>query len=417
MTRSLTDRSLSTVAGEADTPKGLTRHLVHRALSKLSRGELHIVERGARLSFGVPTPDALCSTIRVRDPAMYGSVAVGGSVAAGESYMRGEWDCDDLTSLCRLVVRNRHVFNAVDGRLTWPLKLARSISHWFSRNTRSGSRANIAAHYDLSNEFFALWLDSSMMYSCALYKRPDGSPIPSADLEAAQLARLDLIVDRLGLAPGDHLLEIGTGWGAMASHAARQSGCTVTTTTISTQQAHGARQRALSLGVGDRVRVLEQDYRDLMGSYDKVVSLEMVEAVGHQFLDAYFQKCARLLRSGGSFVMQAIVIDDRYYEEGLHYVDFIKKHVFPGSFIPSREVLTKSAAAAGFTVERSDEIGPHYATTLAQWRQRFFSALPAVRRLGFDDSFIRMWEFYLCYCEAGFAEGHLGDIVYQFRKG
>lgn len=417
MTRSLTDHAIShSCEAPVAPPRCLARKLVLSALSKLSHGQLTIIEGHHKHSFGSPAPDGLAATVRVRDPWMYHAVAWGGSVAAGESYTRGEWDTTDLTSLCRLVVRNRHVFNAVDGRWTWPIKLARAIAHFLSRNTRAGSRSNIAAHYDLSNDFFALWLDESMMYSCAIYENADGSPIPATNLEAAQRARLDRIVSRLALTPRDHLLEIGTGWGAMAAHAAATSGCRVTSTTISKEQARWARLRVTRQRVADRVSILEQDYRDLEGTYDKLVSLEMVEAVGHQYLDTYFRTCSRLLRPGGTFLMQAIVIADEHYEVGLKYVDFIKKHIFPGSFIPSRAVLAAAARRAGFEIIGVDEIGPHYATTLAEWRRRFFERQSDVRRLGFDDRFIRMWDFYLCYCEAGFLERHLGDVQYLFRK-
>ncbi|MEK6703243.1 MAG: cyclopropane-fatty-acyl-phospholipid synthase family protein, partial [Planctomycetota bacterium] len=291
----------------------------------------------------------------------------------------------------------------------------RFLTLFLTRNTRSGSRRNIAAHYDLSNEFFSLWLDPTMMYSCAIYQDA-GAPIPPADLHRAQLVRLDRLRDRLAVTPDDHVLEIGTGWGGLATHFARTTGCRVTTTTISKEQAAYARALVAGESLAPRVTILEQDYRDLRGEFDKLVSVEMIEAVGPEFLGTYFASCAGLLKPGGLFMLQAIVIEDRFYTEGANWVDFIKKHIFPGSFIPSRAVLKEAAHHAGFDLVETHEIGPHYATTLAEWRRRFFAQLPRVKALGFDDTFVRMWEFYLAYCEAGFAESHLGDVQMLLRR-
>ncbi|QOJ01790.1 MAG: class I SAM-dependent methyltransferase [Phycisphaeraceae bacterium] len=395
----------------------LARHAVARALAKVRSGRITLTDGGWTLSAGEPADAAtLHAAVRVLSPAFFRAVAFGGTVGAADSFARGEWACDDLTALCRVIARNRDAFNALDGPFATLAKWVLGLRHARSRNTAEGSRRNIHAHYDLSNEFFALWLDPSMMYSCAVFEEPDGTPVPPHDLERAQRLHLDRLTAALDLAPTHHLAEIGTGWGALALHAARSSGCRVTTTTISPAQARLARDRIADAGLTDRVAVIERDYRDFPGVHDRLVSVEMIEAVGHQFLGEYFSACARLLRPGGRFVLQSIVIDDRYYEEGLASVDFIKARVFPGSFMPCRRVIREHAARAGLRLESEVEIGPHYATTLREWRRRFMARLPEVRALGFDEPFVRTWEFYLAYCEAGFAERHLGDVIYAFTK-
>jgi cyclopropane-fatty-acyl-phospholipid synthase len=333
--------------------------------------------------------------------------------------MRGEWEADDLTALCRIVVRNRDAFNALDGIWSTLAKPLRQITHRLSRNTTRGSRRNIAAHYDLSNRFFGLWLDETMLYSSGLY-RGETAAIPTVDLARAQREKMDRVVRMLRLSAADHLGEIGTGWGGMALHAAHTSGCRVTTTTISAEQAKLARQRVEASGMASRVTVVEQDYRRFTApnsaGFDALVSIEMVEAVGAAFLPGYFDACARLLKPDGRFLMQAIVIVDEHYDQALGHVDFIKKYIFPGSFIPCRGILRREAGRAGFEVEDSFEMGNDYAETLAEWRRRFRERIGEVRALGFGEEFVRMWEWYLCYCEAGFREGHLGVVQMTMRK-
>lgn len=410
----------------------VARALLRGALRRLREGRVEVVDGRAgserrEVFGGLDAPgetapgcvDELAATVRVLSPAFYPSAAFAGNIGAAESYMRGEWTCDRLTDLCRIVVRNRDAFNAIDGPWTAVVKPARALAHWLRRNTPAGARRNIAEHYDLSNEFFSRWLDRSMMYSGALYRTGSGT-LPARDLEGAQRAKLDRIVRVLGLGPQDHLAEIGTGWGALAAHAAASAGCRVTTTTISREQASLARRRMA--GLGGLVEVVEEDYRDFAakrrGRFDALASVEMVEAVGRPYLPAYFDACASLLRPGGRFLLQAIVIVDEHYEQAAGHVDFIKKHIFPGSFMPCRRVLHAEARRAGLAVREMFEMGPDYATTLAEWRRRFFEALPEVRRLSprFDDRFIRMWEWYLCYCEAGFREGHLGVVQVLMEK-
>jgi cyclopropane-fatty-acyl-phospholipid synthase len=343
--------------------------------------------------------------VHVHDPRLYGDVAFGGSVGAGEAYMRGYWTTAQLVDVVRLFVLNMDALDGLEGgfaRLANPLRRA---LHALRRNSRAGSRRNIAAHYDLGNEFFRLFLDDTMMYSAATFEHPLQS------LHDAQVARLDRMCRKLDLQPGDHLLEIGTGWGGLALHAARHYGCRVTTATISREQWKLATERVREAGLADRIEVLCQDYRDLEGSYDKLISIEMIEAIGHQYYDTYFERCAALLKPEGAMLLQSITIADQRFDRARSSVDFIKRYIFPGSCIPSVAALTASIArASDLRVFDMDDIGPHYATTLAHWRQNFRANLPRIRALGYDEHFIRMWEYYFCYCEGGFTERVLGDV-------
>lgn len=399
------------------TPKprfldGLVARAVHARLGAIEHGELVIVDGGRQSRYG--RRSAVCdlsATVQVHDARFYADMAFGGSIGAGEAFMQGWWSVDDLTALVRILLCNRGVLDGMEGglaRLTAPLQKA---LHWVNRNTRSGSRRNIAAHYDLGNDFFRLFLDPSMMYSCAIFDHPDMT------LEAAQSWRLRHICRKLQLRPGDHLLEIGTGWGAMAIHAARESGCRVTTTTISREQYELARERIAEAGLSDRITVLLEDYRDLSGSYDKLVSIEMVEAVGHQFYDAYFGQCARLLKDDGLMLLQAITIADQRYEEARRSVDFIQRYIFPGSTIPSvTAMLDSTTRASDLRLVQLEDIGPHYATTLRLWRENFVRERQAVLALGYPEPFLRMWEFYLCYCEGGFEERVIGNAQMLLAK-
>jgi cyclopropane-fatty-acyl-phospholipid synthase len=293
-------------------------------------------------------------------------------------------------------------------RFSAPLRLA---AHWLHRNTRAGSRRNIAAHYDLGNEFFRLFLDETMMYSCAIFEHAQMT------LAEASVAKLEAVCRKLALAPGDHVLEVGSGWGGFALHAAGRYGCRVTTTTISPSQFELARERVRAAGLEGRVTVLLEDYRDLAGRYDKLVSIEMIEAIGHRQFEEFFRVSAARLAPGGRMLLQSIVIDDRHYARARDEVDFIKRYIFPGCCIPSLGALSQAmTAASDLHIEDVEDIGPHYATTLARWRDNFLARLAEVRALGYPDEFIRMWEFYLCYCEAGFAERALGDVQLLLRR-
>jgi cyclopropane-fatty-acyl-phospholipid synthase len=380
----------------------VARRLVLARLSSLTTGSLRIRESQGIHDFG-PGP-GISAEIQVQDPAFFSELAFGGSVGAAESYMLGHWRADDLTALMRLLLRNRAALEGLErgfARLSAPL---RGFAHWLHRNTRAGSRRNIAAHYDLGNEFFRLMLDESMMYSCALFGRPEMT------LAEAQEAKLDRICRTLALGPADHVLEIGTGWGAFAMHAASRYGCRVTTTTISPSQFELARERVRAAGLEGRVNLLLEDYRDLSGTYDKMVSIEMIEAIGHRQYGEFFRQVAARLAPRGRMLLQTITIADHLYAGTRDDVDFVKRYVFPGACIPSVSALAGAMARnSDLRILALEDIGPHYATTLACWRDNFFANLDRVRALGYPESFVRLWEFYLCYCEAGFAEGQLGD--------
>lgn len=389
----------------------LARRLLHARLARLEHGRLCIQDGADVRRYGGPTQRCpLAATIHVRDSGFYAEAVFGGSVGAGESYMAGDWTSDDLPAAMRILLANRRVLEELDGGMSRGAALARRVLHAAARNTRAGSRRNIAAHYDLGNDFFERLLDPSMTYSCAVFEHPGQS------LESAQLAKIDRLCRKLALRPDDHLLEIGTGWGALALHAARHYGCRVTTTTISREQHALARERIDAAGLAGRVTLLLQDYRDLAGRYDKLVSVEMIEAVGHHYFDTFFRRCADLLAPGGTMLLQAITIADRQYAAARDSVDFIKRHIFPGCCIPSVSALAVSATKAPFAIVGLEDIGPHYATTLSLWRRNLLANADELRARGYPDPLQRMFEFYLAYCEGGFAERALGDAQIVLRR-
>jgi cyclopropane-fatty-acyl-phospholipid synthase len=409
------DTTLIELAPTLSRPNPLgaaARRLVLGRLESLRCGTLRVQDGDVVHEFrgAAPGPGA---TLVVRDPAFYSELAYGGSVGAAESYMLGHWSTPELTGLLRLMLANREALDALEGglaRVSSPLRL---LAHWLHMNTRAGSRRNISAHYDLGNDFFRLMLDETMMYSCALFERPDMS------LAEASRAKLDLVCRKLGLGPSNHVIEIGTGWGGFAIHAAGRYGCRVTTTTISPSQYELARERVRAAGLDDRVTVLLEDYRDLRGQFDRLVSIEMIEAIGHKQFGEFFRRSAELLTRDGRMVLQSITIADRHFAQARDEVDFIKRYIFPGCCIPSVGALTEAmVAASDLRLVHLEDIGPHYATTLATWRRNFHARLDEVRALGYPDTFIRMWEYYLCYCEAGFAERPLGDVhMVMTREG
>lgn len=387
----------------------LLRRRLLATLDGLRGGCVRVTDALGEVRLG--EPGGLEVHLEVIDPGFYRAAAAQGSVGAGEAYMDGLWRCDDLVGLVRLLVINRDRLDAMETGLARLGGLALRGWHALRRNTRAGSRRNIAAHYDLGNELFALFLDPSMMYSSAVFADE------SETLEQAQFRKLERICRKLDLQPGDHLVEIGTGWGGLAIHAASRFGCRVTTTTISREQHALATERVAAAGLSDRVTVLLEDYRDLRGEYDKLVSIEMVEAIGHQYLETYLAKCASLLKPEGLALIQAITIEDHRYAQALGSVDFIKRFIFPGSFIPCVSALTGAAAqASDLRLINLEDIGPSYALTLRHWRQRFLARLDEVRRQGYDERFIRMWEFYLAYCEGGFLERSIGDVHLLFAR-
>jgi cyclopropane-fatty-acyl-phospholipid synthase len=392
--------------------EALARRAILLRLASIVDGALRIEDGAERLQFGALTARCpLSATVRVHDPRFYTELAFGGSIGAGEAYMSGYWSTDDLTAVMRVLISNMSVVDGMEGGLARFGAPLRKALHWAAHNSRRGSRRNISAHYDLGNEFFRTFLDPTLMYSAAIFERTGMS------LEKASLAKLDRICCRLELKPVDHLLEIGTGWGAMALHAAGHYGCRVTTTTISREQYELARERIDAAGLADRITLLQEDYRDLRGQYDKLVSIEMIEAVGYRYYDAYFRQCGALLKPDGMMLLQAITIADQRYESARNAVDFIQRHIFPGSCIPSVTVITDAVTrVTDMRLVDLLDIGVHYATTLRCWRENLFANLEQVRALGYPEEFIRMWEFYFCYCEGGFIERVIGDAQMLFIK-
>jgi cyclopropane-fatty-acyl-phospholipid synthase len=382
----------------------LRRMLLSR-MAGLRHGKLVITDcmGETTLGEGPAVSGDLAIRVHVSDLGFYRAVASNGSVGAGESYMDGQWTCDNLVGLIQLLVRNRDRLDSMETGMARIGGWAMKAWHALRRNTREGSRRNIAAHYDLGNDFFRLFLSADLMYSSALWEGDSDS------LDVASTRKLNRVCHWLDLKPGDRVMEIGTGWGGFAVHAARYYGCHVTTTTISQEQFALASQRVAEAGLQDHVTLLLEDYRDLAGTYDKVVSIEMIEAIGAPYLDSYFAKIGALLRPGGRALLQAITIEDHRYEQALASVDFIKRHVFPGSFIPSLQaMMSAKTKVTDLSLLRQEDFGLSYARTLRAWRERFLAKKDAVRAQGFDDRFIRMWEFYLAYCEGGFLERSIG---------
>lgn len=387
------------------------RRAVHALLGKLERGHLRLEEEGGQVcEFGEPRATAtIKATIRVRDSQLYHQVVRNGSIGAGEAFMQGWWDSPDLVEVTRLFSANLTVNDSLQAS-PWR-HLALRVQHWLHRNHKDGSRSNIAAHYDLGNDFFRLFLDDTLAYSAGIFLHE------TATLEQASLAKFRRLCDMLELKPDDHLLEIGTGWGGLAIFAARNYGCRVTTTTISRQQALHAREWVQREGLQDRITVLEQDYRDLQGSYDKLVSVEMIEAVGPEYYAGYFRQCSALLKPDGLMMLQAITIPGQRYEESLNSSDFIKRYIFPGGQLPSISTITSHIdRCTDLQLLDLIDITLDYARTLHEWRERFNRNLAEVRRLGFDDVFIRMWQYYLCFCEGGFRERAINTNQLLFAK-
>lgn len=392
--------------------ESLSRKLVLQTFQQIQKGSLTIVEGESSYHFGeAQDTSTLHAQIRVHSPNVYRELLFGGSIGAAESYMMAEWSTSCLVSVVRLLCANMDVLNRMDGRWSSVKGLMNRLMHKLNRNSRSGSRKNIAAHYDLGNEFFKLFLDPSLMYSSAIY------PSETSTLEEASLYKLDAVCSKLGLTEDDHLLEIGTGWGGLAIHAAKHYGCRVTTTTLSKEQYQHAQQAVAEAGLEDRITLLLKDYRDLTGQYDKLVSIEMIEAVGHEYYPTYFSKCSSLLKADGLMLIQAITITDQRYDAAKNSVDFIQKYIFPGGGLPSNTVMAQCIAnCTNMTMVDLHDIGLDYARTLADWRERFHQRIETVRRQGFDDVFCRMWDFYLAYCEGGFRERVISTVQAVMAK-
>lgn len=398
--------------------QSIARAMLFKLLRGIGQGCLRIHEQGELFQFGQQADHTdLVADIYVHDAQLYSDVIFGGSVGAGEAYMSGFWSTPNLTHVTRIFVRNIDALDAMDSNQSLIGQYLLKVFHWFNRNTKEGSRKNISAHYDLGNDFFRLFLDSTMMYSAAIY------PTPDATLAEASVYKLQRVCEKLQLTPEDHLLEIGTGWGGMAIYAAQYYGCRVTTTTISREQRDCALAKVAEAGLSDRITVLFDDYRDLRGQFSKLVSIEMIEAVGHEHYAQYFSTCSRLLAPNGLMLLQAITIADQRYDMARKTVDFIQRYIFPGGSLPSIAVISDFAKRkTDMNILHIEDIGEHYAQTLKHWRETFSSKLEAVRAQGFDERFIRMWEFYLCYCEGGFIERSIGTAQVllakpQYRSG
>ena len=406
----------STLASTHTTPrKTLFQRLVLGGLAGLESGtlKLHILgpDGNSTESFGKSIPGVPHAEATVHDPAFWSALALRGSIGAGEAYARGWWTSPDPVAVVRLFVRNQDALQGMEGGLALLSRPLHAGLHFLNRNNHTGSQRNIRAHYDVSNAFFELFLDETMTYSCGIFEDQQTT------LRDASIAKIDQLCKMLDLQPTDHLLEIGTGWGAFALHAAREYGCRVTTTTISAEQHKLAEERFREAGLEDRITLLFEDYRGLTGQYDKLVSVEMIEAVGARFYPTFFKQCSALLKPEGTLALQAITIADQHFERARRSVDFIQKHVFPGSCIPSVTALLGAATeASDLRLTRMDDIGPHYVRTLSEWRTALRDRWQEARDLGYEDDFLRQWEFYFAYCEGGFAERHISDVQMVLQR-
>lgn len=374
----------------------IARWMLFRLLSAIREGSIVVREGSQTFHFG-DTSATLRADVEVLNSGLYWRLLTGGSLAAAEAWMDGDWDTHQLTPLLQILALNSQVLGKLESGFRLLGRPVERIRHWTRRNHRQQARENIAAHYDLGNAFYSHFLDEELLYSSAIFSGDE------QDLTLAQQAKMARLCEQLALSADDHLLEIGTGWGAMAEYAARHYGCRVTTTTLSQEQYNWAKARIDRAGLADRVEVLLCDYRDLTGEYDKLVSIEMIEAVGQRYLPAFFRTCQARLRPGGKMAIQAITIQDQRYRDYSKSVDFIQRYIFPGGFLPSVTAMSDLMTRhTDFVVRNLFDMGPDYARTLAHWRQRFVQAWHEIEKLGFDERFRRMWLYYFGYCEAGF---------------
>ena len=397
----------------ADLSASIWRRPVQQRLAQLKNGRLVVLEAGRRSILGGQgnSGDLPEATFEVLDSNCWQAVATGGALGAAEAFMDGQWRSPDLAGLLRMMLRDQEVLEGLGGPFSFLGAISRWIGHALRRNSRSGARRNISAHYDVGNDFFQLFLDPTMLYSCAYFSSEDAS------LEEASIAKLDRLCAMLGLKPGLRVLEIGSGWGACAIHMARKYGCNVVSITISERQHAEAVRRVEAAGLEDRVEIRMQDYRDVPGQFDRLISIEMIEAVGAQYLDLFFNRCSDLLKPDGLMALQAITITDQAYREAVRRVDFIKRYIFPGGFLPSVEAIMGAVRRrTDFRLVRMEDIGSHYVRTLRIWAEALRQKWQAALELGYSEEFLRMYEFYFRYCEAGFAERTIGDAQMLFGK-
>jgi cyclopropane-fatty-acyl-phospholipid synthase len=388
------------------------RNLVLGVFSKFTYGQLEVVEGNEHSYFPVSCSDvAIKAKIHIHDVSVYRDFVKGGSIGAAEAFIEGKWSSPNLTNVIRLLAKAQQQTDSIESNKSWMNKFKNTITHWQNRNTQSGSKRNILAHYDLGNELYTRFLDPEMMYSSAIY------PTETASLDEAQQFKLDTICQRLSLTKEDHLLEIGTGWGGLAIHAATHYGCKVTTTTISDAQFDYAKSRIDKLGLTEKITLLKKDYRELSGSYDKVVSIEMIEAVGYDFLPSFFKQCNDRLKEGGKLLIQSITIADQRFTHYKNNVDFIQRYIFPGGFLPSIKVLAEHLTEhSELVIESLDDIGLDYAKTLSHWRDNFLASWSTISTLGYDETFKRLWLYYLAYCEGAFLERSTSTVHLVARK-
>jgi len=408
---SVIEKNESTLLSQHWADKFAQRTLL-KLLSKIQTGHLTLEDEGNVYSFGESLEKTgLVAHISVTHSAFYRQVLFGGSIGAGEAYMFKSWWSPDLLQVIRLMAVNMQVLQQLDSKWSSLFNLACRITHKLRPNTIAKARENISAHYDLGNSFFSLFLDKSMLYSAAIY------PHENASLEEASLYKMAHICKRLRLTEQDHLLEIGTGWGGMAIFAAKNTGCKVTSVTISQEQFYHAAEWVKREGLENQVTILLQDYRLIEGTYDKLLSIEMIEAVGHEFYSEYFSKCSQLLKPDGLMLIQAITIQDQRFEYARKNTDFIQQYIFPGGCLPSNSIVAQHVNQdTDMQIVGLEDITQDYARTLRDWRKAFFSKIDGVKAQGFDDIFIRMWDFYLCYCEGGFTERAISTVQYVCAK-
>ncbi len=396
-----------------DLPRSVWRVPVQRRLDRMRNGRLQVLEGGqGRILGGKGRTEELPQvTLEVLDSACWKAVATGGALGAAESFMNGEWRSPDLAALLRLMLRDKEMLKGLEGPLSNLGSVLRQAGHALRRNTPTGARRNIAAHYDVGNDFFRLFLDPTMLYSCAYF------PSEESSLEEASIAKLKRLCEMLRLKPGMRVLEIGSGWGACALYLAREHGCQVVSVTISQRQHEAATRRVKDAGLERLIDIRLQDYRDIRGQFDRLISIEMIEAVGAEYLGLFFERCSKLLTSEGLMALQAITITDQAYEGSIKRVDFIKRYIFPGGFLPSVEAILGAVRhRTNLRLLRMDDIGSHYVRTLRLWADALRRNWDAARELGYSREFLRMYEFYFRYCEAGFAERTIGDAQMLLAK-
>lgn len=391
---------------------GFYKKIFLKLLNDITHGRIEVYDHGRSYAFGHEQgKNDLIATITINDPRAYRAILLGGSIGAGKSYINGYWDTDNLQKLIEIFLRNDSLFNNLESPVARLFSLMRRISYKFKFNSIRRAKENILAHYDLGNNFFKLILDPSMMYSCALYNPPE------ICLEEASKKKIQTICTALRLQPSDHILEIGTGWGGFACYAAKEYGCKVTTTTISEEQYFYVKEKISQLGLENQIELKKEDYRKLSGQYDKIVSIEMIEAVGHKYFDTFFNQCNQLLKAEGLFFLQAIIMNDKAYEAAKNEVDFIKKYIFPGGCLPSAFSISKSIATqTDLQLLSFQDIGHHYVPTLNDWHKKLSANKQEILAQGFTESFIRTWEFYFFYCAAGFQTNYISNIHALWRK-